>query len=69
MSRISEKKFIKMAEKAISKRRFWKELKRDPYKENKNHDIFGLKFTDEEWICGYRRWKKQLDANSKRTNS
>ena len=53
----------------ISKKKFWEEQKREPYKENKKYDIFGLKFTHEEWIKGYKQWKKQLDANSKRTNS
>ncbi len=53
----------------ISKKRFWEELKREPDKEDKEYDIFGLKFTQEEWIKGYKQWKKQLDAYSKRTNS
>ena len=54
----------------ISKKKFWEALKKEPDKEHAIFEIFKQPITQEEWLRGYRQWKKQQqNADNKRTNS
>tara|TARA_B100000242_G_scaffold164943_1_gene117822 strand:- start:286 stop:459 length:174 start_codon:yes stop_codon:yes gene_type:complete len=54
----------------ISKKKFWEALKKKPDKEYAIFEIFKKPITQEEWLRGYRQWKKQQqNANNKRTTS
>ena len=54
----------------ISKKKFWEALKKEPDKEHAIFEIFKQPITQEEWLRGYRQWKKQQqNANNKRTTS
>jgi|TARA_B110000444_G_C18696983_1_gene527067 hypothetical protein len=54
----------------VSKKKFWEALKKEPEKEHRIFEIFKKPITQEEWLKGYKQWKKQQEnANNKRTNS
>jgi|TARA_B100001778_G_scaffold127149_1_gene104621 hypothetical protein len=54
----------------ISKQKFWQALKKEPDKEHSLFEIFKNPITQEEWLRGYKQWKKQQqNVNNKRTNS
>jgi len=54
----------------ISKKKFWQALKKEPDKEHALFDIFKKPITQEEWLKGYKQWKKQQqNVNNKRSNS
>jgi len=54
----------------ISKKKFWEALKKEPDKEHAIFEIFKQPITQEEWLRGYKQWKKQQqNADNKRTNS
>ena len=54
----------------ISKQKFWQALKKEPDKEHSLFEIFKHPITQEEWLKGYKQWKKQQqNVNNKRTNS
>ena len=54
----------------ISKQKFWQALKKEPDKEHGLFEIFKNPITQEEWLKGYKQWKKQQqNVNNKRTNS
>ena len=54
----------------ISKQKFWQALKKEPDKAHSLFEIFRNPITQEEWLRGYKRWKKQQqNVNNKRTNS
>ena len=54
----------------ISKKKFWEALKKKPDKEYAIFQIFKKPITQEEWLRGYRQWKKQQqNADNKRINS
>ena len=54
----------------ISKKKFWEALKKQTDKEHAIFEIFKKPITQEEWLRGYRQWKKQQqNANNKRTTS
>ena len=54
----------------VSKKKFWEALKKEPDKENSIFEIFKKPITQEEWLKGYKQWKKQQqNVNNKRTNS
>ena len=54
----------------ISKKKFWEALKKKPDNEHGIFEIFKKPITQEEWLRGYRQWKKQQqNAYNKRTTS
>ena len=54
----------------ISKQKFWQALKKEPDKAHELFEIFRNPITQEEWLRGYKQWKKQQqNVNNKRTNS
>ena len=54
----------------ISKQKFWQALKKEPDKAHELFEIFRNPITQEEWLRGYKQWKKQQqNVNNERTNS
>ena len=54
----------------VSKKKFWEALKKEPDKEHSIFEKFNKPITQEEWLKGYKQWKKQQqNVNNKRTNS
>ena len=54
----------------VSKKKFWEALKKEPDKEHSIFEIFKKPITQEEWLKGYKQWKKQQqNVNNKRTDS
>ena len=53
----------------VSKKKFWEALKKEPEDEHSLFEIFKKPVTQEQWLKGYKQWKKQQSAYNKRTDS